>query len=251
MKYLEYSVVFIRTLFFTLFCWIFGAILGVVALPFVLFSTRLAQRISVFWSDGLLWGLDFFCGIKKRIIGSEFLPKGARIWQQTSPMIIVSKHQSAWETIFFSSYFNCPAFIMKKELLWIPLVGIYLKLVNMIVIDRAESVGAMRKIIKRTKELSVTGRPVVIFPEGRRVLPGQREKFKQGLLALVKTVPHVVIVPVAVNSGTIWPKGAWLKKSGTITVKFLPPMGDNGGKQNHLLEKLEEKICEESDALLK
>ncbi len=237
-----------KSVLFLLFCCVFTTFFGVILLPVALLSSDFTRRIAVLWARLILSTLKFLCGIKYEVqdaINAEILN------QQNIQYIIVSKHQSAWETLFFTIYFSCPAFILKKELLYIPLFGLYLRAVGMIIIDRSSGVAAIKKIIRKILQMKNDKRAVVIFPEGTRVLPKQRVKFQQGIIAITKSIPDYAIIPVALNSGLYWSKDKLLKKEGTIKVKFLSPIyKDNIYLYGDVLKHLETVINEESDALL-
>lgn len=230
---------FLGATLFLLFCWIFSIVVGVPFLPVACCSQKLAAKLGTFWGYGMLWGISFFCNIKYKVEGDITLEPGRQY-------VVVSKHQSTWETLFFTAYFKNPAFILKKELLYIPLFGLYLRLIRMIIIDRKRGIEAMRKIIRDVQKLP-TERVIIVFPEGHRVKVGTKQKFQPGIHAIIKAIPNAIVLPVALNTGVFWPKGSFVKRSGTITVKFLTPVN---AQKEHLIEYLESVICEESDKLL-
>lgn len=193
----------------------------------------------------MLWALGFFCKVKYKIEGRA----NARL-NPKMQYIVVSKHQSTWETLFFTTYFHCPAFILKRELLYIPLFGIYLKCAGMIVIDRNKGVKAIMTIMQKVKNLKGKERPIVIFPEGSRVTPGTIKHFHKGVMAIIRSSPNGIIIPVALNSGLYWPKGGRIKTGSTIVVKFLPQIRVDQFK-GELMEHLENSINSESEKLLR
>lgn len=156
-------------------------------------------------------------GIRYRVIGLENLPDG--------PAILLSKHESAWETMFYPSFFQRRlCFVFKRELLWIPFFGWGIALLNMIAINRGKGNAAFSEIVKKAKPvLRDEGRWMVFFPEGTRVKPGQAVRFKTGA-ARIAVETNTPVVPIAMNSGDVWPRKSFVKKSGLITVSIGPPL---------------------------
>jgi 1-acyl-sn-glycerol-3-phosphate acyltransferase len=171
------------------------------------------------WSRLVVRLARALCGIRWSVQGREHLP--------ARPAVILSKHQSAWETLAYQEIFPPQVLVLKKELLWIPFFGWGLALMSPIAIDRASGRAALRDIARRGKERLAQGFWVVIFPEGTRVPVGQRHPYRQGgaWLAAQCGVP---VVPVAHNAGRLWPKNAFLKRPGVITVRIGPPIATAG-----------------------
>lgn len=171
------------------------------------------------WSLAVLWCLRRLCGIRWSVQGREHLPR--------RPAVILSKHQSAWETLAFQEIFPPQVHVLKRELLWIPFFGWGLALMSPIAIDRARGMAAMRQIARRGKERLEQGFWVVVFPEGTRVAPGERRKYQPGgaWLAAHAGAP---VVPVAHNAGRVWPRNSFLKFPGTVTVRIGPPIESAG-----------------------
>jgi 1-acyl-sn-glycerol-3-phosphate acyltransferase len=176
-------------------------------------------RVISGWSKVMLWFLRVLCGIRWRIEGREHLPR--------RPAVILSKHQSAWETLAFQSIFPPQAHVLKRELLWIPFFGWGLALMSPIAIDRARGTAALRQIARKGKERLAQGFWVVVFPEGTRVAPGEKRKYQLGgaWLAARAAAP---VVPVAHNAGRVWPRNSFLKYPGRITVRIGPPIEPAG-----------------------
>ncbi len=222
---------------------IWSAILCITCLPIALLLPNYVKYIALLWSEVTLTLLRIICGVRYKVIDSSNYNK------DFDRVIIASKHQSAWETIFFIKYFNCPAFILKEELIKIPVFGIYLKLLRMITIDRKNSIISIKKIIREVKKLRNHGRNIVIFPEGTRVKPLENRRYQSGIAAIHKFLPNSVIIPVALNSGLYWPKNSWLKFPGVITVHLLDKL-PNDLSNNRVRDYLEEVINKHSDNLL-
>ena len=151
------------------------------------------------------------------------------------------KHQSAWETFVLQQIFPAQAWILKRELLWIPIYGLGLATLQPIAIDRGSAVKSLRQIVKQGCERLAQGIWVVIFPEGLRVAPGERTKYLPGggLLAEKSGFP---IVPIAHNSGYFWPCNSLIKKPGTINMIIGPLIETEGKSANDITAEVEEWI---------
>ena len=183
---------------------------------------RMARyRLISAWSRLMLRLARVLCGIRWRIEGRRHLPD--------EPAVILSQHQSAWETLAFQEIFPPQVQVLKRELLWIPFFGWGLALMSPIAINRARGIAALREMARKGRERLAQGFWVVIFPEGTRVPPGKKREYQQGgaWLAVNCGVP---VVPVAHNAGKLWPRNAFLKRSGTVTVRIGPQI-DTAGRQ--------------------
>jgi len=154
-------------------------------------------------------------GIEWRVEGRENLP--------ARPAVILSKHQSAWETMAFQLIFPPQVLVLKRELLWIPFFGWGLALMSPIAINRSRGMRALRTIARRGRERLAQGFWVVVFPEGTRVAPGAQREYHPGG-AWLASASGAPVVPVAHNAGLLWPRNAFLKRSGTVTVRIGPPI---------------------------
>jgi 1-acyl-sn-glycerol-3-phosphate acyltransferase len=179
-------------------------------------------------------------GIDWRIEGREHLP--------TTPAVILSKHQSAWETMAFQMIFPPQVHVLKRELLWIPFFGWGLALMSPIAIDRGRGVAALRSIARRGRERLRQGFWVVVFPEGTRVAPGERREYQIGgaWLAAESGAP---VVPVAHNAGLFWPRNAFLKRPGTVTVR-IGPIIEAANRDPKTINNLAETWIEEQQRTL-
>ena len=205
---------------------LFALALVVVTPPYALIALatfplpRVARyRIISGWSRLVVRLARALCGIRWTVEGREHLP--------AKPAVILAKHQSAWETLAFQEIFPPQVLVLKKELLWIPFFGWGLALMSPIAIDRANGRAALRDIARRGRERLAQGFWVVIFPEGTRVRVGEKRAYQQGgaWLAAQCGVP---VVPVAHNAGRLWPRNAFLKRPGNITVRIGPPIPTAG-----------------------
>jgi 1-acyl-sn-glycerol-3-phosphate acyltransferase len=200
----------------------------------------LRYRIISGWSRLMIWLARALLGIRWRVEGSEHLP--------ATPAVIIAKHQSAWETMAFQLIFPPQVHVLKRELLWIPFFGWGLALMSPIAIDRMRGVAALRAIARRGRERLAQGFWVVIFPEGTRVRPGERRPYQLGgaWLAAAAGAP---VVPVAHNAGLLWPRNAFLKRAGTVTVRIGPAIDATGRDPKSINQLAEEWIEEQQKAL--
>jgi len=182
------------------------------------------------WTLFNLWWLKITCGLKHTITGLENIPKG--------PAIVMCKHQSAWETLALQIIFPPQAWILKRELLWIPIYGWGLASMDPISIDRGSAIKSVRQIVNQGCQRLANGIWVVIFPEGTRVAPGEKRKYLPGggLLAEKSGVP---IVPVVHNAGFFWPRNSIIKKPGTITMVIGPVIQTTGKSANEIMTEVE------------
>jgi 1-acyl-sn-glycerol-3-phosphate acyltransferase len=167
------------------------------------------------WLGTVAWVEKHLGGISYQVIGAENIPAGA--------CIIASKHQSEWETFKLHLLLGDPAIVLKRELLNIPVIGWYMSRSGSIPIDRGSGTKAIAAMTKAAKGAAAEGRKIVIFPEGTRAAPGEQRPYKSGVAALYQAL-NVPVVPMALNSGLLWPKNTFFKKRGVITVEFLPPI---------------------------
>jgi len=206
--------------------------------PFL--SRKGALSLAMFWVSSVAWVERTVLGLDYRVIGRENLPvQGA--------YIVAAKHQSTFETTKLHLILHDPAIVLKRELLRIPIWGLYLKKTGMIPIDRGAGRRAVSEMVTASQKAKAEGRPIVIFPQGTRVAAGARRSYKQGVIALYKDL-DLPIVPLALNSGLFWPKhGA--KHGGTVTFSFLPPI-PAGLDPSAVLGMLEQRLEVETDRLL-
>ena len=188
------------------------------------------------WRLGIQWGVENLLGIRPQVIGLENMPQ--------EPCIILSKHQSAWETMTLQDYVPKGAycvFVLKKELLRVPFIGWGLGAMKMISIDRAAGKNALDQVVTQGRERLKQGFYVIIFPEGTRVAPGQKKRYKPGGAYLATRV-GCKVVPVAHNSGELWPRQSFLKKPGTVTVSIGPAFDATGLSEQEINQRVEDWI---------
>jgi 1-acyl-sn-glycerol-3-phosphate acyltransferase len=222
----------LRALLFNLCYLVWSIAIHVVCLPLLLGPRAWVLAAGRVWIRVSLWLLAVIVGLRHRVLGTQHIPSG--------PAIVAVKHQSAWETLYLSLELSHPAFILKRELTWIPLFGWYLRKVGMIAVDRSGKAAALKQMVRQAEAAFAAGRQLVIFPEGTRVAPGQHKPYQPGIAALYSQL-KVPVVPVALNSGLFWGKKAFVKRAGTLTVEYLPAIGP-GLDRKLFMRQLEERM---------
>ena len=223
------------TIFFTI-----TAVIAIAGLPLLFFPRKYTALLIHSWSKLMLFLFKRFDGLNWVVIGEENIPD--------TPFIIASKHQSIWDTIFFTAYFSDAAMVLKKILIYLPAYGWHAVKAKMIWVDRKAKGKALKQLLKMAKECSSNNRPIVIFPEGTRVNVGEKGDYKSGCFALYKYL-DIPCIPVALNSGLYWQTKGYGREEGTIKVKFLKGIEPGLPKKNfHSL--LEDRIETASEELL-
>jgi 1-acyl-sn-glycerol-3-phosphate acyltransferase len=222
----------LRSIAFNLCFVIYTVVISTIFLPTFVGPLKVRQKLHIYWSAGVMFLLKMIMGISVRVIGRENLPSGA--------CVLASKHQSAWETVAFAHLFWPVLFVLKKELTYIPFFGWSLLATRQIIIDRSAGVQAMRHLIKEGKRAAALGARIPIFPEGTRTRVGDQPPLLPGVVALARHL-NLPLVPVALNSGSLWPKSSFWKKSGVITVQIWPALPANLSK-TELLKTLHDQI---------
>lgn len=229
---------FFRSLTFNIMFVLITFLLSITFLPISIFSKKTAIFTGYMWSQTNIFLLKIICKINLEISGLDNIPKNENF-------VIASKHQSTWDTIFFLKFFINPAYILKKELLYIPLFGQYLMMMGMLYIDRSKGKKSLEKISSEAKKIILNDkRNLVIFPEGTRTAINQKTRYKSGIYTIAKN-NFCKILPVALNSGKYWPKGSFFKYPGTIKIHFLPHISQIDNKDQFMknLEKSIEESC--------
>jgi 1-acyl-sn-glycerol-3-phosphate acyltransferase len=180
-----------------------------IALLSMLWGPRGVRRIARWWANWHRWCAATFLGIRTRIEGT--LPSG--------PVLIVAKHQSMFETMEMVRLFDAPGIIMKQELSKIPVWGRLAAIYGLIAIDRAGGAIALRNMVRDARTTIADGRPVIIFPEGTRVAPGDQPPLQPGFAGLYRAL-NLDVVPLALDSGKVWPRSGLVKRPGLVTFRF-------------------------------
>lgn len=224
----------------TLFA-IYGAIATLLLAPLVSIAALTlggiwGYRAGRLWRLSIQWGVEHLLGIRPRVIGLENMPQ--------EPCVILSKHQSAWETMTLQDYVPKGAFcvfVLKKELLRVPLIGWGLGAMKMISIDRSAGKEALDRVVEQGRERLGNGFYVIIFPEGTRVAPGTTKRYKSGGAYLATRV-GCKIVPVAHDAGEFWPRQAFIKKPGIVTISIGPAFDATGMTEAEVNQRVESWI---------
>lgn len=224
-------IALIRSTLFLLLAILITAPAGLLVTLAVVLPMRVRFAIIAVWRRAFMALCALVLGLRYRVVGRENIP--------LVPSVVLSKHQSAWETIGLQDIFPPLVFVLKRSLLLIPFLGWAFAAVKMISIDRGAGKNALKQVEKQGGERLRAGYWVVIFPEGTRIPPGETRRFKTGgaLLAVSAGVPAV---PVAHNAGEFWARNAFVKKPGLITVSIGPaidPRGKTPEEVNALAEQ--------------
>lgn len=186
--------------------------------------------------------------ITRHIQGITFEARGLENLPKDGCYIVAAKHQSAYETLKLMLVLDNPAFVLKRELAWVPLWGWYPLKLGMIAIDRGSGTKAMASISRRAKKIKAAGRPIILFPQGTRVAVGVKAPYKFGMAKLYRDL-KVPVVPMALNSGVFWPRYGWIKKPGKVIFEFLPALPADM-PPSQMMETLEQQLESESDKLV-
>jgi 1-acyl-sn-glycerol-3-phosphate acyltransferase len=176
-------------------------------------------RFITLWTTFNVWWLKTSCGVHYTVVGLENLPD--------TPSVVLSKHQSTWETLALNNIFRPQVWVLKKELLRVPFFGWGLAMLDPIAIDRKAGRDAVEQVLDQGSERLQRGCWVVVFPEGTRTAPGTRRRYKLGGARLAQHT-GVPVVPVAHNAGDHWPRRGFLKRPGTIEVVIGPAIESTG-----------------------
>ena len=231
----------IRNFLFSIFFFLGIIVISIIFLPALILPrkiTLLGGKLMGYWAEICL---RVFLSVKIIVKGKENIITNQKFF-------IAASHQSMFETFYLQTIFRSPIFILKKELLQIPIFGWYLKKIGSISINRdkisKENLGFLENILVSVKN---SDRPLIIFPQGTRVLPNERPSFRKGATRIYQEL-NIACQPVAINSGYVWPKKGTKKSHRTITVSILTRINSGMGKEN-FLQNLESKIYSELNLL--
>ena len=215
---------------------------GIIFISIIFLPTLFLPQKFVLFGGKLMGYWANFC--LKIFLSTKILVKGTENIIKNEKFFIAASHQSMFETFFLQTLFNAPVFILKKELLLIPIFGWYLRKIGSISIERGKVTKNNLGFLERIYDSMLnSNRPLIIFPQGTRVLPDERPPFKRGVSKIYDKL-NIACQPVAINSGKVWPKIGKKKSGRTITVSVLPQIDKNLGKEQ-FLKNLEEKIYQE------
>jgi 1-acyl-sn-glycerol-3-phosphate acyltransferase len=187
--------------------------------------------MCVGWLNTAIWGARVICGVKARLHGSENLPD--------TPVVLLPKHQSTWETFAFPGLMPHPlCYVFKRELLYIPFFGWAMSRMDMIHIDRSKRAEAWNRVAEQGREFMAKGHWVIMFPEGTRIARGQRGVYKSGGSRLAIATGHPVL-PVAVTSARCWPRKSFILRPGTIDISIGKAIPSTGRQADELMREVE------------
>lgn len=229
----------IRSLTYVALFYLWTALVAILCTPILLGPPSWTHRMFHFWGRGVT-GMLAICGIKVEVRGTQYIPTGAAL--------VAPKHQCMLDVFAQFTWLPASAFVMKKELAWIPWFGWYANKVGCIVIDRDGGATTMRQVIREGTALFAKGRQVVTFPEGTRKAPGAPPDYKPGIAALYREL-NVPVYPVATNAGVHWPAHGFIRRPGIIVFEYLEPIPP-GLKRAEFMRVLEERIEAKSTELL-
>ncbi len=220
------------------YLWTIASLLMI--MPLLFFSRHIVRHGLKTMMAGMLL-LQRTFGLKVEFRGLHNIPQGG--------CLVAAKHQSMWETFMLGPLFPDPAFVYKRELEKIPLLGFILRKFDMVPVDRAKGAAALRTMVAEAAEKIRQGRELIIFPEGTRKVPGTAGEYKSGV-ALLYEKAQAPVVPVALNSGVYWSNYAWRGKQGTLIVDILSPIPPNLPR-DEFMKTLQMRLETASNALLK
>jgi 1-acyl-sn-glycerol-3-phosphate acyltransferase len=215
-------VLVIRSFVFNVLFYLNLLIYFIIAIPTLVMPRMAIVKLATSWGRTNNRLLRLICGIKVEYRGLEKIPHGA--------LLVASKHQSLWETFALLQLFADPAFILKRELQWIPFFGWYAMKASMIPVDRGRRGQALADMTERARAELARGRQIVIFPEGTRRAPGAEPSYKFGIAHLYGET-GIACLPIALNSGLFWPRRSFMRYPGTIVAEVLDPIAPGLSKE--------------------
>jgi 1-acyl-sn-glycerol-3-phosphate acyltransferase len=232
-------MILLRSIIFVI--WFYGtmAFWGLLYMPAVLLGhDRFIWHSMRGWGKATVWGLRWIIGAKIKFEGLEHVPKG--------PALIASKHQATLDTVLPVLFVSEPVFVVKKELIKMPVFGFYMK--RMIPVDRDAGATALKNMLRASRAAIAKGRQIVIYPEGTRQELDAPPDYKPGIVAMYRDL-NLPVTPMALNTGLVWKPSGIIRRPGTVIVKFLPPIPP-GLPREDFMRELENTIETESQALL-
>lgn len=214
------------------------AVLGILAFPFALFSKRGAWWTCKIWATTTIFLARWLVGIRTEVRGTV----------PTGEVMIAAKHQSFFDILIIYNALPHAKFIMKRELLWTPFIGVYAKRLGCVPVDRGKKGNAIAQMVKDVASEFTEPGQLVIYPQGTRVAPGDEKPYKVGTAVLYEGLGYEC-VPVAANVGLFWPRKGIMRYPGTAIVEFLDPI-EPGVAKDSFMKRLESEIETASDRLM-
>ena len=237
---MNFAILWLRSAVFNILFFALTVGMLLLTLPFLVIPTTvIALWVARTWARAVFCLLRWVVGLRWELRGPrELLRPG---------ILIASKHQSAWDTIVFFMLFHRPTYVMKEELMRIPVYGWLSYRQGHIAVDRKAGAAAIRGLLRKAKTAFSSGRAIVIFPQGTRVAPGAKLPYQPGIVGLYSAL-NVPVVPVALNSGLFWGRRSFIKYPGTVVLEVLPEIPPGRGRVE-FLQEIESRI-EEATARL-
>ena len=230
----------IRSYLFKAIFYLWTAIFCILYIPLMWISQDKLIACKRFWSYGVLIILRFIMNTRLEIKGQHNIPIGGAV--------LATKHQSSFDTFVMHTIVKKPAFIMKKELLKIPLYGSFCLKTGMIPVDRDGGLKALKDLMQKSLDAINDDRQVIIFPEGSRTIPGNKVDYQSGVYGVYKYT-KLPVIPVALNSGLYWPKKGHLLSGKVITFDFLDAI-EPGKSKDDFMQIPQDRIESKSDQLI-
>jgi len=230
---MSFAGTFLRSLVFEIARLLLTIVFAFISLATFPFPPLIRYRVITVWTRLVLGLVQALCGIRYRVIGAENLPQ--------QPCIVLSKHQSSWETLAFQVILPPQVWVLKRELLRVPFFGWGLAMMSPIAIDRGSATRALKQMLEQGRDRLQAGWWIVVFPEGTRVAPGRRGRYHVGG-AWLACQTGATVVPIAHNAGTVWRRNAFVKHPGTVTVSIGPAIRPEGMDAENLKRKVEDWI---------
>jgi 1-acyl-sn-glycerol-3-phosphate acyltransferase len=234
-------MIFLRSLTFAIWFYLTMAVWGLIYMPAVLLGhDRFIWHAMRGWGKSTIWAMRWMCGIRISFEGLEHLPP-------PGAALLASKHQTTLDTVLPAQFVAEPVFVVKRELINMPVFGFYMKR-GMIPVDRSAHAKALKDMMRAARLAVAKGRQIVIYPEGTRQELDARPDYKPGIAALYRDL-NLPVTPIALNTGLVWRPSGIIRKPGHITIKVLPPI-PAGLSRDEFMSRLERAIEDESQALL-
>lgn len=233
--------IFLRSLIYNIVFYLNTVVWVIFGLPTYVMPRWGIIWIAKNWGRTSIWLMRIICNTKVEYRGLEKIPPG--------PLLVASKHQSAWETFALLQFFDQPLYILKRELLWLPFFGWYLSKANMIGVNRGAGARSLIEMARRARDEVRRGRQLIIFPEGTRTAVDAPPRYKTGVSQIYVDC-GVTCIPVALNSGLFWPRRTFMRYPGTIVIEFLDPI-EPGLRRDAFTERVSSIIEDATNRLVK
>ncbi|GGX64713.1 1-acyl-sn-glycerol-3-phosphate acyltransferase [Tateyamaria omphalii] len=230
---------YVRSLVFVGHIYVMMLVIGLLWAPYAIVSKHGARSACKTYSRYVFWSMRWMVGLKAEVRGD--VPEGE--------VLIAAKHQSFLDIMMIFTALPSAKFIMKRSILWTPIIGLYAKRLDCVPVDRGKRGAAIVKMVRDVEAGRATPGQLIIYSQGTRVAPGVKKPYKVGTAVLYEQLGQPC-VPVATNVGVFWPRTGIMRKPGTAIVEFLPAM-PNGLDRDTFLDQLEATVEERSDALMR